>query len=177
MGTISTDVRKGDVVLALLLTALGVVLMVANIQAGPGDDTRIDSRSWLMVPVFAAATLPVLWRWRSMPAVLVVTAVALAVHVLAFGWVVRCGAGLPLAFALAYSVGRLTSDRRTSLVALAGTLVVQVLVLVRDSAAGSEILPVTAALGVAAWGVGVWLRRRSAARAVEQTTGTVASYA
>ena len=176
MGTIFTGIRKGDAVLATLLTALGVLLMVENIEAGPGSDVRIDSQSWLMIPVFAAATLPILWRRRNLPAVFGVTAVALAVHVLAFGWVIRCGAGLPLAFALAYAVGRLTVGR-TSVLGLLATVVVQVLVLVQDSAAGLAILPATAVIGVAAWGVGVWLRRRSEARATSEVASTVASYA
>jgi hypothetical protein len=159
MDGILAGVRKGDVALAALLTALGVVLMVANIY---GDDgTRIDSRSWLSVPVFAAATLPILWRRRGMVPVLLVTAAALAVHVLAFGWLVRCGAGLPLALALAYGVGRL-SRGGWSVAGLLGTVAIQFLVLVRDSAAGLEILPVTAAAGLVAWGVGVLLTRRAA---------------
>jgi hypothetical protein len=159
MDDIFAGVRKGDVVLATLLTALGVVLMVASIN---GDDpaTRIDSRSWLMVPVFAAATAPILWRRRNMVAVLGVTAAALAVHVLAFGWVVRCGVGLPLAFALAYGVGRLTRGA-WSWGGLVATLAIQVLVLVRDSAAGLDIIPVTAAAGVVCWGIGALLARRA----------------
>ena len=158
MDDIFAGVRKGDVVLASLLTALGVLLMVGNIYGN--DGTRIDSRSWLMVPVFAAATVPILWRRRSMVAVLAVTAAALAVHVLAFGWVVRCGAGLPLALALAYGVGRLTRGA-WSWGGLVGTLAIQFLVLVRDSAAGLDIIPVTAAAGVACWGVGALLARRA----------------
>jgi hypothetical protein len=150
--------RKSDVALAVVLTALGVALMVENITA-VGADVRIDSHSWLMIPVFVAATLPILWRRRNILAVTLVTAVAMGVHVLAFDWVVRCGAGLPLAFALAYGVGRL-APRWQSWVGLVATLAVQALVLVRDSAAGLEILPVTALIGVAAWGVGVWLRQR-----------------
>ncbi len=153
-------VRKGDVALAAATTTLGVLQMTENILAGPTTDVRIDSHSWLLVPAFAAVTLPVLWRRRSMPAVLVVTAVALAVNVLAFGWLVRCGAGLPLAFALAYSAGRLMSGR-ASWLGLAAATGIQFLVLVRDSAAGLEIIPVTALLGAAAWGVGVWLRQRA----------------
>ena len=176
MGTIFSGVRKADAVLAALLTALGVVLMVENMATGPGADVRVDSRSWLMIPVFAAVTLPILWRRRNLLAVLGVTAAALAVHVLAFGWVVRCGAGLPLAVALAYAAGRLTIGRR-SVTALVASLAVQVLVLVQDSAAGLGILPATAVIGVAAWGVGVWLRRRSEARATAEVAGTVASYA
>ena len=151
-------VRKGDVALAAVLTILGVVLMVENITA-VDPDVRIDSHSWLMVPVFAAATLPILWRRRGILAVTLVTAVAMGVHLLAFGWVVRCGAGLPLAFALAYGVGRL-APRWQSWVGLLVILAIQVLVLVQDSAAGLHVIPFTAVIGVAAWGVGVWLRQR-----------------
>lgn len=159
--TIFDGVRKGDVALAVGTTALGVAQMTENMLAGADADVRIDSHSWLLLPVFAAATLPVLWRRRSMPAVLAVTAVALAVHVLAFGSLVRCGAGLPLAFALAYGVGRLMAGR-ASWLGLAAVTGIQFLVLVRDTAAGLEIIPVTAVLGAAAWGVGVWLRQRAA---------------
>jgi hypothetical protein len=158
--TIFDGVRKGDVALAVGATALGVLQMIGNVQAGADGGVRIDSHSWLALPVFAAATLPILWRRRSMPAVLAVTAAALAVHVLAFGWLVRCGSGLPLAFALAYGVGRLMGGR-ASWLGLAAVTGIQFLVLVRDSAAGLEIIPVTALIGAAAWGVGVWLRRRA----------------
>jgi hypothetical protein len=158
--TIFDGVRKGDVALAVGATALGVLQMFENVQAGADAGVRVDSHSWLALPVFAAATLPILWRRRSMPAVLAVTAVALAVHVLAFGWLVRCGSGLPLAFALAYGVGRLMAGR-ASWLGLAAVTGIQFLVLVRDSAAGLEIIPVTALIGAAAFGVGVWLRRRA----------------
>jgi hypothetical protein len=151
--------RKGDIALAGVLTALGVALMIENITAT--DAVRIDSRSWLMIPLFAAATLPILWRRRNMLAVTLVSLVAMGAHVLAFGWEVRCGAGLPLAFALAYGVGRLAPGWQ-AWVGLVGALAVQALVLVQDSAAGLQILPVTALIGVAAWGVGLWLRLRSA---------------
>ena len=159
MSTDFTGVRKGDVVLAAALTALGVVLMVAN-MTGAEAGVRIDSESWLMIPVFAAATLPILWRRRSLLAVYAVTLTALAVHVLAFGWVVRCGAGLPLAFALAYASGRL-GNRRAGLIGLVAAIGVEFLVLVRDSAAGLGIIGATAVIAAAAWGVGAWLRRRS----------------
>lgn len=162
MNTILRGVRPLDGVLAALLTGLGVLLMVGNIN-GWEDGARVDSTSWLAVPAFAAATLPVLWRRRDLWAVLGVSAAAMAVHVVAFGWAVRCGAGLPLAFALAYAAGRLVPDRTRSLLALAATAGIQVLVLVRDSAAGPEILPVTAGIGAAAWAVGLVLQRRSAA--------------
>jgi hypothetical protein len=153
--------RKGDIALAGVLTALGVALMIENITA-TDPAIRIDSRSWLLIPLFALATLPVLWRRRNILAVTLVSVLAMGAHVLVFGWEVRCGAGLPLAFALAYGVGRLAPGWQTW-VGLVGTLVLQALVLVEDSAAGLDILPVTALIGVAAWGVGVWLRQRAEA--------------
>jgi hypothetical protein len=160
MNRILDGVRAGDALLAAALTAFGVFLMVANIHSH--DGTRVDSRTWLLVPVFAAATLPILWRRRHLALVLAVSAAALLVHVVAFGWMVRCGVGLPLACALSYAVGRLGADRIASVLGLLVTLGIQALVLVRDSAAGIEVLPATAAIGVVVWGVGAWLRHRTA---------------
>ncbi|MBE7189421.1 hypothetical protein [Jatrophihabitans endophyticus] len=159
MITLRERIRPTDLVLAALLSAVGVLLMVVDMQ-GQSGDTRIDSTSWTLIPVFLLATLPVAFRRVNLLAVIVVSAAALAVHDVAFDWVVRCGAGLPLAGALAYSAGRLLADRRTSLVALALTIGVQALVLVRDSAAGIGILPVTAAIGIALWGTGWFVRTR-----------------
>ena len=160
MNKIFDGVRPGDVALGILATGLGVLLMVGNIT-GAEEGVRIDSTSWAMIPVFALATLPIIWRRRGILAVTLVSAAAMAVHVAAFGWVVRCGAGLPLAFALAYGVGRLTVGRRDSFVAFAATLGLQVLVLVKDSAAGLEIIPFTAVIAAAFWGVGYVLQQRS----------------
>jgi len=104
--------------------------------------------------------VPILWRRRSILAVTLFTAAAMAAHVAAFGWLVRCGVGLPLAIALAYAAGRFVADRRQSAFTMALTLGVQVLVLVRDSVAGLEILPVTAVLGMAAWAIGMLVTAR-----------------
>jgi hypothetical protein len=152
-------IRPMDVVLAVLLSGLGVWLMLENIN-GSGD-VRVDSTSWLLIPVFLVATIPVLFRRANMIAVILVTAAAMAVHVAAFGWLVRCGAGLPLAIVLAYSAGKLISDRTQSVVAMVLTIGVQYLVLVKDSAAGLEVLPFTALIGAAAWGIGLYVRSRS----------------
>lgn len=160
MKSILRGVRPLDYVLAAALTALGVVLMVADIHSH-GGSTRIDSRSWALVPVFAAATVPILWRRVNLWAVLGVTAAALGIHTLAFGWEVRCGAGLPLTFALAYAVGRFISERGQSYAALAAVVGCQFLVLIRDSAAGIGILPFTAVIALAVWGTGLYVRKRS----------------
>lgn len=161
MNTLFAGVRKGDVVLAALATALGVALMIEDIISDPDPGIRMDSRSWLMIPVFAAATVPILWRRRNLFLVYAVTLSALVIHVLAFGWTVRCGAGLPLSFALAYASGKLTKGW-PSVLGLAATVAVQVIVLMKDSAAGWEILPFTVLIAAVSWGIGAGLRRRSA---------------
>ena len=155
--------RPLDYLLAVAITALGVVLMIVNMHGSDGN-TRIDSTSWTLIPVFAAATVPILWRRRNLWAVLGVTAAALAVHDVAFGWVVRCGAGLPLSFALAYAVGRLMIDRKQSYAGLAAVVGIQVLVLVRDSAAGLGIIAFTAVISAAVWGVGLYVQALAPAR-------------
>ena len=160
MTTFFAGVRKGDAVLAALLTALGVVLMVADIISDPDPALRMDSRSWFMIPVFAAATLPILWRRRSLVLVYAVTLAAMGIHVLAFGWTVRCGAGLPLSFALAYAAGKLAKGW-PAVLGLAATVAVQAIVLVKDSAAGLEIIPFTALIAAVVWGIGIGLRRRT----------------
>ena len=88
MNSIFRGVRPLDYVLASAMTALGVVLMIDNMR-GSHSSTRIDSTSWALIPVFAVATVPILWRRRNLWAVLGVTAAALAAHDVAFGWVLR----------------------------------------------------------------------------------------
>ncbi len=78
-------IRPVDWALAGALTALGVWLMVENVLFSEADVTasiadgtmvhELTSHSWAMVPVFAAATVPVLW-WRRN--VIAVTGIALA---------------------------------------------------------------------------------------------------
>lgn len=153
-------VRPVDAVLAAVLSILGSALMLMNIYS---DDPaiRTDSRSWLMLPVFLAATLPVLW-WRRGPAgVLLFSCAAMAVHVVAFGAVVRCGAGLPLAFVLAY-LSALPDERGRRWTALAGSGLLATLVLVRDTAAGLGLLPVVLLLGAGLFGIGRVVAHRSA---------------
>src|SRR5690349_18765057 len=99
MNRIFKGVRPLDYVLTGLMTAAGAFLMYENMTGSEKGLAHPQStRSWLMLPVFVLVTLPILWRRRNILAVVGVTAVATAVHVLAFGWVTRCGAELPLSF-------------------------------------------------------------------------------
>lgn len=173
MNDLFRGIRPLDYVLAGVLTAMGAVWMLMNITTdSPGDPElahAITSQSWLMLPVFLVATGAILWRRRSMAAVIVVSAVAMGAHVLAFDWVIRCGVGLPLTFALAYGVGRLSSQR-TLVPELIGVLGVQYLVLVRDSAAGLDIFPFTAVATAVVFAIGAAVQSEVAKRADRAAT-------
>ena len=174
-------VRPVDAALAAVLSVLAAVLAVMNIY---NDDLvlRTDSHSWLMLPVFLAATLPVLWWRRGLARVVLFSGAAMAVHVLAFGTAVRCGAGLPLAFVLAYLSGLATehdpaegqgrgpaeghgrgpAEGRTRWLAPAGVGLLSALVLIRDAAAGPGMLPVVLMLCAGLFGIGRVVAHRSA---------------
>jgi len=140
-----SGIRPVDVVLAGALTALGAWLMVENVlfaddqvasaMAAGSMVHPITSHSWLMVPVFAVATVSVLW-WRRN--VVLVTGIALAVmvlHDLLFGWVTRCGVGLPLAFVLAY-LAAVGSRRKQAWIALGLSTLLTAAVVVVDATTG-----------------------------------------
>jgi signal transduction histidine kinase len=164
-------IRPVDWVFAGALTALGIWLMVANVlikdsavTRSIADDTMVhqmSSHSWAMVPLFALATVPVLWWRRS---VIVVTGIALVVmvlHDLLFGWVTRCGAGLPLAFVLAY-LGAVALERRQAWIVLGLSTLVTAAVLVVDSTTGLQPIVLALPVVLILFGVGRAVRHRTA---------------
>ena len=164
-------IRPVDWVLAGALTALGVCLMAADVLIEDSAVSRsisegtmvhpMSSHSWTMVPVFALATIPVLW-WRRN--VIVVTGIALAVlvlHDVVFGWVTRCGAGLPLAFVLAY-LGAVALERGQAWISLALSAVVTAVVLVVDSTTGVEPIVLALPIVLIVFGIGRAVRHRTA---------------
>ena len=106
------DVRLVDYLFTAVLVGLAATLGVMNVTAA--DWEGVESHSWLQLPLLVATALPLLW-WRRAPVLAVGAATALmAAHDLLFGYGVRCGSGLPLAFAFAFLIG-LGSDRRKGL--------------------------------------------------------------
>ena len=107
MSGVFRGIKAGDWILAGILTALGVLLMVFDVRSTDAQVARdvadgsmvhaVSSHSLWMIPLFAAATVSVLWWRRSLLAVTGVAIVVMALHDVLFGWVTRCGAGLPLA--------------------------------------------------------------------------------
>lgn len=164
-------VRPVDWVLAGALTALGVLLMTANVLVPEADAAAAvaegtmahgtSSHSWVMLPVFVLASVPLLW-WRRN--VLVVTGIALTVmvlHDLLFGWVTRCGAGLPLAFVLAY-LGAVALERRPALVNLVLSTLLVLAVLIVDATTGIGPIALASPILLIVFSIGRAVRHRTA---------------
>jgi hypothetical protein len=164
MNGILKGVRPLDYALAGLMTAAGAFLMYENVTAPAGADLphAQSSKSWLMLPAFVLVTLPVLWRRRSILAVIGVTAAATAAHVLAFGWNTRCGVALPLSCALAYAVARFAGAWRNHVFGLAGVVVVQILAVVKDASIDRMASALVLSLPAAAlfYGIGLIVQTR-----------------
>jgi hypothetical protein len=164
MNAIFKGIRPLDYVLAGVMTIAGVFLMYENITAGddPSLPHPVSSTSWLIVPVFLLTTVPILWRRRNVLAVVGVTAAATAVHVLVFGWLTRCGVLLPVSIALAYAVGRFAGRGRNHLIGLAGVVIMQLVLLVRDSSIDhvASALPLSIPAAGICYGIGFYVQNR-----------------
>jgi signal transduction histidine kinase len=119
-----------------------------------GTGFRIDSHSWLQLPLWVAAALPVLWWRRNLVGALLASSGLALVHDLAFGHVTRCGSGIPLCFVLAFLCGLSDAAKRQRLAALGLSIVLATFVLMWDTSAGPSITPVVALIQVGLYGVG-----------------------
>lgn len=170
------DILKGirplDYVLAAVMVALAVLVGVENVNSGPDADVAhaLDSHSALMIPVFALAALPILWRRRNILAVIGVSFVITAASVPMFGWVTRCGWALPLSMAMAYAVARFAGGRQNQIIGLVGILAFQIVTLVQDSSTGGlSALAFSAPLAGVFYGIGLFVQSRSAQGAADPT--------
>jgi len=170
------DILKGirplDYVLAAVMVGLAAVIALANVAADgdAGFAHPLDSHSVLMIPVFVAAAMPILWRRRNILAAVGVSFVVLAASLPAFGWVTRCGFALPLSFAMAYAVARFAGIRQNHVVGLVGILALQIVTLVRDASTGGPgALWLSLSIAVVCYGVGVLVQSRIQKVAAEPT--------
>jgi signal transduction histidine kinase len=171
MSGILRGVKVGDYVLAGVLTALGVLLMVFDVRESDAGVARaiadgsmvhtVSSHSPWMIPVFAAATIPVLWWRRSVLAVTGVAIVVMVLHDVLFGWVTRCGAGLPLALVLAF-LGALTYQRTKAWLAAGLSAVLAFAVVVVDATTGPNVIGLVLPVLLVVFGIGWAVRRRAA---------------
>jgi signal transduction histidine kinase len=163
-------IKAGDWVLAGVLTALGVLLMVFDVQATDAQVARAiadgsmvhaqSSHSLWMIPVFAAATVPVLWWRRSVLAVTGVAIVVMALHDVLFGWVTRCGAGLPLALVLTF-LGALAYERAKAWLAAGLSALLAFAVVVVDATTGPNVIGLVLPVLLIIFGIGWAVRRRA----------------
>jgi hypothetical protein len=122
----------------------------------------LSTTSAAMIPVFLLVTLPILFRRINILGVIGITAVTTLAHVLAFGWITRCGVVLPLAFALGYAVARYAGARRNHLAGLAGIVVLLVVMLARDASIDTVVNGLLVALPGTAlfYGIGLLVQNR-----------------
>lgn len=169
-GALLHGIRPVDGLLAGALAALGAWLMVENVRfpdaqvaAALADGSLyhpLTSHAWAMLPVFLLAPLAVLWWRRGVLAVTGFAVVVLLAHDLLFGWVTRCGAGLPLAIVLAY-LAAVALDRTRALVGLGLVTVLVVVVLVRDATTGLEPVLLAMPIVLVVFGIGRAVRHRT----------------
>jgi hypothetical protein len=172
------DILKGirplDYVLTAAMVALAVLIGLENVTAGVDADVAhpLDSHSKLMVPVFVVASLPILWRRRSILAAIGVSFVVVSASVPAFGWVTRCGFALPLSIAMAYAVARFAGNRQNHVIGLVGVLALQIVTLVKDSSTGGlGALGLAVPVAAICYGIGLFVNSRAPKQAAEPTLG------
>jgi signal transduction histidine kinase len=145
-------IRPVDAVIAGILCILAALMTVMNINSND-PNFKVDSHSWLQLPLFVAAALPVLWWRRSLIGALLTSSVLMLIDVFAFGHLTRCGSGLPLVFVLAFLSGLSYTHRRERLTALALSVVLAAIVLMWDTSAGPTLTPVVAVIQIGLYGI------------------------
>jgi hypothetical protein len=155
-------IRPLDYVLAAVMVALGVLIGLENVYATADVSHALDSNSAFMVPVFAIAAVPILWRRRNIVAVIGVSFAVTAASVPMFGWVTRCGWAVPLTMAMAYAVARFAGSKQDRVVGLVGILALQIVMLVKDSATGGlGALAFTVPAAALCYGIGRYVQSRA----------------
>jgi hypothetical protein len=153
------DILKGirplDYVLTAVMVALAVLIGLENVYSTAEVAHPLDSQSALMIPVFAIAAVPILWRRRNILAVIAVSFVVTAASLPMFGWVTRCGWALPLSVAMAYAVARFAGSRQNQVVGLVGVLALQIVTLVWDATTdGLGALVISVPIAALFYGIG-----------------------
>jgi hypothetical protein len=146
MGRTGERIGRLDIAIAVALSALGMLLMYGN-----ATDAEVDA-SWLAIPVFLLVTIPVLWRRVAPLQALAAVAVAVAIHIALFGFVVRCGVVFPVVAVIVFSAAA-RLERGPALWGLAGGLAVITEMAAFDET-GFGVVIVLWPLTVAAYGLG-----------------------
>ncbi|MFG1622505.1 sensor histidine kinase [Kribbella sp. NPDC049227] len=170
MSEVFRGIKGRDWLLAGGLTALGFLLMWFDIHLSEAEAARAiaegsmahppSSHSVWMLPAYAATTIPVLWWRRNLVVVTAVALLAMTLHDIVFGWVTRCGAGLPLAFVLAF-LGALAAERTTAWIVCALSALLTVAVLIVDATTGPGAIAIGLPVLLIVFGIGRAARQRA----------------
>jgi signal transduction histidine kinase len=142
-------ISRLDIAITVLLCGLGIFLMAGNAYA---PDDGQDAAPFLAIPAFLVVTLPALWRTVDPVRALGAAVVALVLHTLIFGSMVRCGAAFPLLGFLAFSAAA-RRDGREAQVGLGLAVLGAVIVGVGDFL-GFGVAVFGAPIITLAWGIG-----------------------
>jgi hypothetical protein len=153
-------IGKRDIVIAVLVSVLGLLLMYVNVAdppPRPADEQAAIHVGDLLpyafaLPLFLLVTVPLLWR-RAAPLAAVGAAFAgLMVNELLVGTeVIRCGVLLPTAFLFAFTAGA-ELERRDSRIGLALALGLTLVDMVTGF--GPPVAAVAAGITGTMWGIG-----------------------
>lgn len=173
MGGALRGIKAGDYVLAGIFTALAVLMLPldvhmtdAQVAQAIADGSMVhamSSHSPWMVPLFAAAMVPLLWWRRSVLAVTSAAIVIMALHDVLFGWVTRCGLGLPLALVLAF-LGALTYERTKAWAAAGLSALLAFAVVVVDATTGPNVIGLVVPVILIVFVIGRAARHRALAK-------------
>ena len=170
MREVFRGVKWPDYAAAAVLTTLGVILMrfdvtttdasVARQVAAGGMVHTMSGHSPWMILLFAGTTVPVLWWRRSVLAVTGVVLAVMVLHDVLFGWVTRCGAGLPLVFVLTFLGAMAYGWRKAWLTAALAALLSGAIGVV-DSTTGPSVVALVLPVQLVVFGIGRAARRRT----------------
>jgi signal transduction histidine kinase len=162
----SQPISRRDIVIAVVLSLLGVVLMIANVS----DPEVGGDASVAIVPAFLVVTAPLLWRRRAPLLALAATLAALGLHIALFGDLTRCGVLLPATFVLVFAAAAWLELRPALLGLLLGVALV-LAVSASDQQVALADAPPFCAFAAIFWGIGRVVRSRGRmVRALEVQT-------
>jgi hypothetical protein len=163
------DVARRDVVIASVVSVLGLALMYLNVHDHSADPAEFKENTAIYfggllpyefaIPLFLLVTVPLLWR-RVAPIEAMEAAFAgLVINEVLVGTdVLRCGVVFPTAFLFAFTAGAQLEGResRNGLALSLGLIL-----LVGAVELGPPATAVFAAVGLAMWGIGRIVRSRT----------------
>jgi len=148
------QIRRRDVVLAVIFSAYGLALMYSDVTS------QTPNASDLAIPFFLAVTIPVLWRSSAPLAALALVLVALSIHVVLFGTITRCGVVFPLVWVLVFAAGARLSVRPALIGLVLGLCAIVVMASADHQVKPSDAIPFEV-LTVILWGIARLVRSRT----------------